>query len=370
MKMIQGTGTISNYVNYTNNCTQKQMPYKIPVPTLRDVQLYIDIGDVKPNAVQYELIHTCGSLGGTVETLTTSSYVIGQDTLDRWYGVFKNFDPIGNPLNCFVIAITLDFGSYSWIFFSDEYCIENNCGIDLVLLKGCYGLINNKLAHDCQGVYFGTHAGEPSVSVGDKTIVYRHQFYIREMELTLTSIKNSFKQGRTRNFRTEKEKIYTFLAELVPEWYIIEIDALFYRGEVFIGSTKYLVNETQFEKVEDCKRMWKPTVTLKDSCYLSFTCESDPCAEIELPPCCDPLGVTAIVEVNPCCDPEVTGAIVESFAGCKLWRNDTAGTLVLSYVDCVSETFIDASFAPTDSLCATMFINGDYALLTLIGDCL
>lgn len=316
MKMIQGTDTISNYNSYVNNCQRNQMPYKIPVNLLNDVQLYMEIGYVKPLSIQYQLIHTCGPLGGVIETLTTSSYVIGQNTNGKWYGVFKNFDPAANPLTCFVIAITLDFGIYQNIFFSDEYCIENNCGNDdLLLLQGCYGNLNNLISYDCQGTYFGTHAG-PGIALGDVTVKYKHQLFLRQVELSLSGIKNSFKQGRTRNFRTEKEKIYQFFAEFVPEWYIHEIDAIFYRGEVFVGNTKYLVNETQFEKIDDCKQIWKPSVTLKDSCYQSFSCELDPCADPLPIPCCDPQGVTAQVEVIiipviTCCQPtSVTAEVI------------------------------------------------------------
>lgn len=289
--MILGSGTISNYGNYISNCTLNQFPYKIPVNNLQDVQLFIEIGS-EPSAVQYQLIHTCGPNAGTIETLTTSSYVVGQDTNFEWYGVFKNFDNTANPLTCFVIAITLTVGGNDYIYFSEEYCKEVSCR-NLTLIKGCYGNLNNKISYDCNGVYFGTHAGE-GTPMGDTTIVYQHQLLLRDIEVTKLAIKNTFKQGMTRNFRTEKEKIYQFWAEVIPEWYVDEIDAIFYRGEVFVGGTKYLVNETAFEKIEDCKKIWKPTATFKESCFQSFSCEADPCAPPEQV-CCDVLGVVAQV---------------------------------------------------------------------------
>jgi hypothetical protein len=276
--MIQGSGTIENYGSYISNCTLGQRPYKIPVLNLQDVQLYINIGG-QPDAAQYQLIHTCGPYAGNVETLTTSSYVIGQKPNNDWYGVFKNFNNTANPLSCFVIAITLTFGELDVIYFSEEYCIDNSCS-NLTLIKGCYGNLNNKISYGCNGVYFGTHANEDSTPMGDPTVVYQHQLYLRDVEVTLQAIKNTFKQGRTRNFRTEKEKIYQFWAELIPEWYMSEVDAIFYRGEVYVDGVKYLVNDTGYEKVEDCKKVWKPTATFKDSCYQSFSCEEDPC----LPP--------------------------------------------------------------------------------------
>lgn len=180
------------------------------------------------------------------------------------------------------------------IYFSEEYCIENVCN-DLVLIKGCYGNVDNKISYDCEGVYFGTALG---ASIGDTTVVYKHELLLRSVEVSLAAIKNTFKQGRTRNFRTEKEKIYQFFAEFVPEWYLSEIDAVFYRGEVYIGPKKYLLNETQFEKIEDCKRVWKPAATFKESCMQSFSCEIDPCAS-PITVCCDPVFISTEVSEVP-----------------------------------------------------------------------
>lgn len=269
------------------------MPYNIPVNNLQDVQLYINIGTTKPDAVLYQLIHTCGPLAGVIETISTTSYVVGQDTNLNWYGVFKNFTG-ATPASCFVVSITLTTGVTDTIYFSEEYCIENNCN-SLVLIKGCYGNLDNKISYDCEGTYFGTPSG---ATLGDTTISYKHELLLRSVEVYCSAIKNTFKQGRTRNFRTEKEKIFQFNAQLVPYWFLSEIDAVFYRGEVYVGSTKYLLNETQFELIEECKKIWKPAATFKENCLQSFSCELDPCAA---PPvdCCDAEFVSVDVEEVP-----------------------------------------------------------------------
>ena len=189
MKMIHGAGTVSNYGSYISNCTKNQFPYKVPVNSISDVQLYIDIGP-KPDAIQIELIHTCGPLGGTIETLIAGSYVIGQDTHESWYGVFKNLSG-GTNLSCFVIAITLS-GVTDEIYFSEEYCVVT-CGNSLTQIKGCYGNLNNKLSYDCEGSYFGVHDGEET-PLGDITVKYEHKLLIRNAEVSLFAIKNSFKQ--------------------------------------------------------------------------------------------------------------------------------------------------------------------------------
>lgn len=313
MKMIQGTGTISNYNSYTNNCVRNQMPYKIPVPSLAAVQLYIAIGATKPDAAQYQLIHTCGALGGTIEALATSSYVIGQDTNENWYGVFKAFT--GATPVCFVIAITLTTGGNDVIYFSDEYCIETSCN-PLTLLKGCYGNLDNKISYNRQGIYFGTTDADDAM--GDLSIVYKHELYLREVEVSYSAIKMVFKQGRTRNFRTEQTDLLQFYGDFLPEWYMPELAAIFARGEVYIGGTKYLVNETDFTKIEDCKRMWKPSATLRESYYQSFSCELDPCAAA-VEECCDPASVSADVvwsdNTLTCCDPESIDVLVEYESG-------------------------------------------------------
>lgn len=315
MKMIQGSGSISDYKTYVSNCTQNQFPYKIPVNSLSDVQLYINIGAVKPTTVQYELLHTCGPLTGTIESVTPD-YVIGQDKNNNWYGVFKNF--MGATPVCFVIAITLD----SQIYFSEEYCIEN-CGV-LSLLKGCYGNLDPLISYDCEGVYFGYHAGTGD-ALGDTTIKYEHQLLLKNVEVSVSAIKNTFKQGRTRNFRTEKEKIFQFYGDFIPEWYLPEIDSIFYRGEIFINGVRYLVDETAFEKIEECKRIWKPSATLKESCYQSFSCEADPCAA-PVTECCDP----EIISVDVSEVPFESGFVEESGSG---GTTGTGGQVVV--VECI-----------------------------------
>jgi hypothetical protein len=350
MKMTPGTGSISNYGSYIKNCTQGQWPYKLPVNNLQDVQLYIAIGSM-PDAIQYQLIHTCGPSSGIIETLTTSSYVIGQDTNFEWYGVFKNFNNAANPLNCFVIAIILTFGLEDQIYFSEEYCVEDNCGNGgLNLIQGCYGNLDNKLSYDADGIYFGTHAGEDA-PMGDSSITYKHQLLLRNVEVTLSAIKNTFKQGRTRNFRTEKEKIYQFWGEIIPEWYLPEIDAVFYRGEVFVGETKYLVNDTGYEKLEECHKGWKPSATFKESFYQSFSCEVNPC----LPPeetCCEVTGVTASVETIL-----ESGESPGGFS-CDEWQNMSSYEAQdVFYINCVGSLIENATIAPGQTFCAMAIVS-------------
>lgn len=308
--MIPGTGTISNYGSYINNCQRNQMPYKVPIDGINDVQLYINIGGIKPESIEYQLIHTCGEFAGLVESLSPPDFVIGQRSDNYWYGVFKNFSNPVNPLSCFVIGVTLTINEVEQIYFSDEYCVEN-CR-DLTEIKGCYGNLDSQISFDRQGIYFGVHSGEDS-AMGDVSVKYEHKVKLRDAELSLSALKKTFKQGRTRNFRTETEDIYEFLCEFVPEWFVREIGQVFDRGEIYFDDTKYLVEGVQFEKIEPCKRIWKPVATLKESYYQSFSCESDPCAPLP-ETCCLPSAINAAVDYPEsgelCCDPQIISASV------------------------------------------------------------
>jgi hypothetical protein len=298
MKMVLGAGTISDYGSYIYNCTLGQYNYKIPVNSLQDVQLYIDIGASAPGAATYELIHTCGATGGTIETLTTSEYVIGQDSNLNYYGVFRNFNET-TTATCFVIAITLDAN----IYFSQEYCVDNLCK-ELTLVKSCYGNLEAPISYDNEDIYFGQSQGGTQ---GDSSVVYEHRALLREVKVDLNGKKTTFKSGRTRNFRTESEKIYRFWAEWVPGWYLEHLDAIFERGEVFVDEVKYLLEGTGYELLEDCLRTWRPTVSFTKAHFQSFSCEPDPCVIVS---------ESGSGGATPeCCDPAVTGASVTFLEG-------------------------------------------------------
>src|SRR6476469_3523943 len=120
MIMIPGNigATINNYGSYISNCQKNQSPYRVPVNSLADVQLYINIGVTEPTAIQYQLINTCGVNAGDVSIIIPGAYVVGQDTNDNWYGVFRSFS--GSSAMCFVIGITLTISGTDYIFFSEE----------------------------------------------------------------------------------------------------------------------------------------------------------------------------------------------------------------------------------------------------------
>ncbi len=314
MKMVQGAGTIADWTSYVYNCRLGQWNYKMYSSgnLAITMMLYIDFGTNAPGFVTAELVHTCGATAGTIEAISLDSYVIGQDTNGRYYGVFDTFNET-TTAPCFVIALTFDVG----IWFSQEYCVVNNagfCASQVISVKGCYGNLDPLISYDAEGIYFGQSQGGTQ---GSSNLVYQHQFTLTNGEITLNSIKNDFKSGRSRNFRTESQDIYLFQGELIPEWYIKHVDAVFKRGEVHvslnmlttgevlddnIGTDKFLVGATVYEKVDECVKGWKPNVNLIRNQYQSFSCEVNPCNVVvdggggggDLP-CCDPAVIDATV---------------------------------------------------------------------------
>ncbi len=146
---------------------------------------------------------------------------------------------------------------------------------------------------------------------------------MRNAEVTLNAIRNDFKAGRTRNFRTESVDVFKFWGDAIPEWYMPHVDAVFKRGEVFIyepikgTTTKYLVESTAYEKLDECVKAWSPTVLLRANQYQSFSCEPAPCSVV--------VGGGGGGEPVPCCDPVVTGASVEFIEG---------NTVTIDFVPC------------------------------------
>lgn len=319
MKMVFGGGaSITDYQSFVYNYTLGQFNYKIPINGLGDLQLYVPLWEYNtgvPGSQTFQLIHTCGSTIGTIETITPSNYVAGLDPAGKAYMVISGFVET-TTAQCWVVAATLDGN----IWFSQEYSHDGCGGEGLNVVLGCYGNLDPLISYDSEGIYFGQ---SQNATLGDATLVYQHFFLMRSMELTLQGIKNEFKQGRTRNFRTESSTLYLFWGELIPDWYMKHIDAVFKRGEVLVSiwpqiysfpvtrpidgwaQGKYLVDSTGYEKVDECTKSWKPTVTLKENFYNSFSCEVDPCSPAPVggggggsTVCCVPTNVTATVESN------------------------------------------------------------------------
>lgn len=197
----------------------------------------------------------------------------------------------------------------------EEYEAQNQCS-NWTSIYSCYGNLDPLIYRDCNSFQFGIPLTEGSI----------HEVFLKNVEVKLAAIKNTFKQGRTRNFRTEKEKIYQLFADPIPEWLMEEVDAVMTRGEVYIGGSagvggvKYLVADTNFELVEPCERLWKPSVTFHTHCGMPFGCD-DPCIEES-----GESGPPEESETPTCCDPDISGASVDG--------SDEGNTITVTFAEC------------------------------------
>lgn len=196
----------------------------------------------------------------------------------------------------------------------EEYEAQNQCS-NWTRVYSCYGNLDPLVYRDCNTLQFGVPVVVGSI----------HEVFLKNVEVTLSAIKNTFKQGRSRNFRTEKEKVYQLWADPIPEWLMEELDAVLTRGEVYIGGdgggvggVKYLVAATDFELVEPCERLWKPSATFHTHCGMPFGCEGS---------CTEESGESGGEPVpTDCCDPVVIDAEVESGEGNTITINFTPCT--------------------------------------------
>lgn len=358
MKMVQGAGTIADYGNYVYNCTLGQWNYKIPIESLTDIQLYADASSIG----SLELIWTCSAGQGTVESISPAASVVGTDPVTGNPYVLIQGISGSTTASCFVIGMS----SGGNMYFSQEYCIESVCAAQgLGLVDGCYGNLDPLISVDREGIYFGEGGG----------IAYKHTFRMRNTEVTLNAIRNDFKSGRTRNFRTESVDIFKFWGDAIPEWYMPHVDAVFKRGEVFIYdntkgvTTKYIVESTAYEKADECVKLWKPFVLLRANQYQSFSCEPDPCAVVQV----DSGGVP----LPACCDPAVTGATVEFLEGNTVTLNFTPceptpgnGYIILYRVVGSGGGYTNAgSFASSPAVFGTGGSDGDQYEGFIYSDC-
>lgn len=330
----------NDFQPFINNCNlgKCERRYTIPIPELSALQFYVYFGANRPTTIEIDLVSTCvpqipcfsytitnttdafarwggitcngvmidaGLAGGASVTgcyregsinvgegftvvkgadcnrveLQAQDYVVGQDANGMWYGVFKNFIVVGeyNP-SCFIVSFLIDDKRY----FSEEYCIEATC-IPLTELRACYPDNMSLLGFDMQNIYYGYHTGEPSIALGDVAIRYYHRLFVRDGQVVRTSNKTTFKVNRTRNFRSQVEKLFELRCEFVPEWYSDYIMAVVARGVVEVAlkvgdaRKKYVLNDTLFELVDEDSKLWKPFAKFIQVFRHFFGCDEGAC---------------------------------------------------------------------------------------------
>jgi hypothetical protein len=292
---------IPSWVNFLYNCTRNkkcQRRFDIPITGFSDLQLYVDLPG-KPTLIEANVI----ALTEIEYPLTFTTYVVGQQPSNAWYGVFGGATPVFGPdtVNCFFIRIIFTIGGTEHVYYSEQFSIEQTGGScdPLTYLQACYpNVLTNADARDCNGVYYGFHGGtdEP---LGEINYRYFHWAYVRMGDITESKAKLTFTLFNNRtNYKTLVEEESQFIFELVPAFYKKILLGVFALGNIRIGGVAWtLAPEQDFAVVDNDSKLWKMDVLLSEKyCEQSFDCGDRDCGLIE---CCDPEFINATVEDQP-----------------------------------------------------------------------
>lgn len=273
MKMINaGTANILNYAPYSRNCNLGQCGrhYLAPIPSLYDVQLFVNFGTMKPTGFEFTIIDLCNPSRSAV--VTSGIYLIANNGV-YWYGIFKNFSSSAD-YSSFIISLTTG----AQTFFSEQYQLPSECDT-LVKVNVCYPYNYN--AEDTNGIYIG----EPDLSKGYSglpTIFYHHNFWTRQGEIVETQNKITFTSNAYKNFATTLNKSYEFRPELVPGWYKDYLLSVYFRGDILINGVHALVTEINFDDVD--VDYWKAYAVLGKQVKGGFGCAPFVCVDDVIPP--------------------------------------------------------------------------------------
>ena len=259
-----GTAAANQYPQYVDNCQRAvcALPYTAPLPSVADLQLFVDFGASQPGSLEFTLIDTCNN---NTDQIFPSEFIVGQTPELNWYGVFRGFnDPI--PNTSFVVHLSVDGGSAS--YFSQMFSTEP-CG-PLMKIKSCHAEEATTTAFDVNGIYYGMPEG---ASAGSE-ISYIHTAYVRHGKVREMNDKATFKSNLYFNARTVVEKTHQIQTEIVSKWYKDVLLAVYSRGMVQINDGQvYLVSDLVFEALNDDDFDWKPWAQVKETFRLFYGCD-------------------------------------------------------------------------------------------------
>lgn len=261
------TANIFNYQPFSRNCKLGQCgrKYLAPVPTLGDVQLYVNFGAVKPASFEIAIIDLCHPAQS--ETVTAGCYMIGWSG-SYYYGIFKNLSSTAN-YDTFIIALRAGTET----FFSEQYQLPTDCDT-LIKISVCYP--SNYNAEDINCIYIGLpditqpYAGKPD-------IFYHHTFWTRQGEIVETSNKISFVASAYKNFASTLTKQFELRPEPVPGWYKDYLLSVYFRGDILIDGAHALVTDINFEDID--VDYWKAYAVLSKEVKGGFGCTPYNCPD-------------------------------------------------------------------------------------------
>ena len=278
----------NQYGAYVKNCQRGpcELPFTGPIPSIPELQVYIDFGGYPPALIELTLQDTCNP--DHTEQLFASNYIVGQTPEGNYYGVFKYFSSPLVPVTNFVVwaDVYLDTpgGPVNVTYFSEMLTVEP-CA-PLLKVKACQPENATTTGFDINGVYYGLPVNMDYL--GQDGVRYFHIAWVRFGKVREVSNKATFTASLVRNFRTTVEKIWLLESELVPQWYKDELLAIYARGAINVSGKNWLVSDLAIEALNDDDFIWKPFAQLKETFNLYFGCDESQCVE-----CCSPVVISA-----------------------------------------------------------------------------
>lgn len=287
MKMIYaGLTTSPNAIpqNFLYNCTRNascQPRYLVPIRSLADLMLYVEFPFGKPTSVFFNLV----DCSGVPTEVIFCNYVIGQKPDGGWYGVFTGAAPTELSGDEFYLqGIFSSISGFQYKYFS-EYISFDQCD-PLTRMNACYpDEPAAAQAFDCNGIYYGYHAGAGE-SLGNALLRYYHWAFVRKGKVIERNTKMTFNLFKSRRaYRNEISSSAVFEFERVPTFYKNIIIGILSRGNIEIDGKEYVLDEEQeFSVSTNEEQMWAMDPVLTDICKQYFGCNESNCVPAP-PPC-------------------------------------------------------------------------------------
>lgn len=269
MKLLNaGTANILNYAPYSRNCNLGgcRRLYYVPVPTLADVEIFVNFGPIKPASVDFTLINLCSPFDH--QTINSDCFIIAYNG-SYWYGIYKSFTAT-TPYNIYLFACAVSYeGGTNATFFSEQYQNGSDCDV-LTKVSVCYP--NNYNSEDINGIYVGQRDTSQTYS-GKVSMFYQHNFWVRDAEIIETGNKITFTSNPYKSFASKLNKTFEFRpGELVPGWYKDYLLSVYFRGNILINGLATQVTDLNFENVDEGADIWKAYCVLGKEIKGAFGC--------------------------------------------------------------------------------------------------
>lgn len=287
MKMISaGTANIHGFAPYSRNCAAGQCvrKYYASVPSVGDIELFINLGTVKPTAIEFQYLNLCNN---QTASLTSNCFIIAYNG-QYWYAVYKKFYAT-SIFDSYIIFASVTYEDASErSFFSEQYQNATSCDT-LTKLSVCYPYNFN--SEDLNGIYIGQPNLSQPVS-GNAALFYHHNYWIKQGEVIETANKITFTSSMYRNFATTLNKNYELRPELVPGWYKDYLLAIYSRGDILIDGVHGILSGLNFDNVDSTPSgYWKAYAVLTKTVKSAFGCATYQCAEECVPVVCVPVSI-------------------------------------------------------------------------------